>query len=158
MSTTKTNNELIMKTLAPLNGQAFVGREMIEDALFPFFGPLQSLFPGQCHRDLLDKLIQVRWVLQEGQKFTIQLPKVQAAAQSPDPIIVAETVSDKPQLASAVILPEITFDELSALANVGNGVQTVDVASLIQKGLVAVMISPLGELVLSKVRTAKLKF
>jgi hypothetical protein len=159
MSTAKANNELIIKTLTPLNGQAFIGREAIEDALFPHFGPLQPLFPGQGHRDLLDKLITVHWVIQEGQKFTVQLPTTKPATPAnPEATIVVETLSEVPQTTPAPELPEITFDELSALASVGNGVQNPNVASLIEKGLVAVMISPLGEMVLSKVRTAKLKF
>jgi hypothetical protein len=71
-----TNSEIILRALAPLQGQTFKGRVDFEDALYPHYGPLQAIFPGKTHRDLADQLLTARWASKDQETYSINLPMV----------------------------------------------------------------------------------
>jgi hypothetical protein len=56
------NQQFVQKTLKPLQGLTFISREAIEDAFYPYYGPLQPIFQGEGHRDLVDRLIAAKWI------------------------------------------------------------------------------------------------
>jgi hypothetical protein len=64
----------VRDALVALDGQSFNCREAIEDAIFPLFAPLQEVFPGESHRDLVDRLIRARWLEVAKGNWQLTLP------------------------------------------------------------------------------------
>ena len=66
----KPTKQFALDTLAPLKGKTFEDREALEDAILPYYAPLENLFPvglyGSGHRDFVDRLIDVGWITEVG--------------------------------------------------------------------------------------------
>jgi hypothetical protein len=71
----------ITTTLQPLNGKTFDSKDDLDDALYPFFGPLQSMFTGKGHRDLADHLLNLGWVKKENGKLVLRMPVQESATE-----------------------------------------------------------------------------
>lgn len=56
------NAKIIYEAIKSLDGRKWNSREELEDAIFPLYGDLSSIFHGEGHRDLVDRLINARWV------------------------------------------------------------------------------------------------
>ena len=72
------NAKRIHKAVSPLQNRIFGDREELDDAVFPHFGQLIDIFEGQSHRDLVDKLIVIGWVVknQMGGSWEVRLPEI----------------------------------------------------------------------------------
>jgi len=64
----------VRDALASLDGMVFASKEAVEDAIFPLYGKLQEYFHGEGHRDLVDRLINARWLEVEKGKWKLTLP------------------------------------------------------------------------------------
>jgi hypothetical protein len=64
----------VRDALASLDGKFFDTKEDIEDAIFPLFGKLQDFFHGEGHRDLVDRLINAKWLEVVKGKWQLTLP------------------------------------------------------------------------------------
>lgn len=68
----KPTKQFALDTLASLKGKTFKDREALEDAILPYYAPLENLFPqglyGSGHRDFVDRLIEVGWITELGTK------------------------------------------------------------------------------------------
>ena len=64
----------VRDALISLDGNSFNCREAVEDAIFPLFSPLQEVFPGESHRDLVDRLIRSRWLEVAKGNWQLTLP------------------------------------------------------------------------------------
>jgi len=68
------NARLVRNTLAALDGERYNSKEDVENAVYPVFGPLTSIFQGEGHRDLVDRLIGAKWITVVDGKWTVKLP------------------------------------------------------------------------------------
>jgi hypothetical protein len=64
----------VRDALASLDGMVFNSKEAIEDAIFPLFSKLQDMFHGEGHRDLVDRLINAKWLEVVKGKWQLTLP------------------------------------------------------------------------------------
>src|SRR5277367_5689127 len=83
------NAKIVRDAIAHLDGKVFECKQEIEDAVFPVFGKLQSMFTGEGHRDLVDRLIRARWVEVEGKNWKVTLPalkKFEPAKEDSKPV------------------------------------------------------------------------
>ena len=84
----------VRDALASLDGKFFETKEAVEDAIFPLFGKLQEFFHGEGHRDLVDRLINARWLEVVKGKWQLTLPTPEkftmpVDTQTPEPITSA---------------------------------------------------------------------
>jgi hypothetical protein len=82
----------VRDALISLDGNSFNCREAVEDAIFPLFSQLQEVFPGESHRDLVDRLIRSRWLEVAKGNWQLTLPD---ASKFPG-IIEAESPIETP--------------------------------------------------------------
>lgn len=91
------NAKIVRDTIAHLDGKIFECRQDIEDAVFPVFGKLQSMFTGEGHRDLVDRLIRARWIEVEGKNWKVTLPVASKFAPVEDAKPVNEQEFQSPE-------------------------------------------------------------
>ena len=129
----------IVKAVWPLQGKTFKNREELEDAVLPFFGPLQNYFQGQGHRDLVDWLLRSGCVVHENHQLVFKLPKLPTFGIV-EPPVPAPPSSDA---------SEITYNELQMILQIGSApsgqvpistfiMSEPEINSLVQKGLVQI--------------------
>ena len=71
------NAKIVRDALASLDGKVFDCKQDIEDAVFPLYNSLTSVFHGEGHRDLVDRLIRARWLEVVNGKWTLSLPPIE---------------------------------------------------------------------------------
>jgi hypothetical protein len=72
------NSKLVRDALASLDNAVFTTKEAVEDAVYPLFSPLQALFQGEGHRDLVDRLLRARWLeFVRGKGWILTLPAIE---------------------------------------------------------------------------------
>lgn len=64
----------VRDALISLDGKIFDCKEDVENAVYPLFSSLTSLFHGEGHRDLVDRLINARWLEVVKGKWHLSLP------------------------------------------------------------------------------------
>ena len=140
------NKQLTYTTLLPLLGKRFKTREELDDAFYPYFGPLQIIFPGEGHRDLVDRLIGAKWIVIENNEWVVKLEDLTLADMN-KPTVESKILDMlKDEAVPPTEVPEITYQELQMLIDIGasiNGAPTSKfvmteqlVNDLIKKGLV----------------------
>ena len=86
----------VRDALVSLDGKSFDSKEDIENAVYPLFSSLTTLFHGEGHRDLVDRLINARWLEVVNGKWQLSLPpedKFQTATVHQD--IESVTIGNK---------------------------------------------------------------
>lgn len=148
------NAKSVRDILASLDGKVYETREAVEDAVFPMWAKLSAVFHGEGHRDLVDRLINARWLefiqgkwkffLPAEEKFgaAIEPETPKAAAVEPTKPVVAPVapVTTSSSQADIAFATEITLSvEDIALMNAipkGNLVMTPQLENLIKVGMV----------------------
>ena len=64
----------VRDALVSLDGKSFDSKEDVENAVYPLFSSLTTIFHGEGHRDLVDRLIAARWLEVVNGKWNLSLP------------------------------------------------------------------------------------
>ena len=162
MSTNKKQD--IYNAVLPLKGKWFKSHEELEDAFLPYFGSLQSYFQGEGHRDLVDRLFRVGWIVKDKGGYLVKLEEQeQMPLQTSDP---SEGPTPVPTMIETLKapMPDLSYSEAQMLDRIvreggvmddGSGV----LQSLQEKSLVSVgyTLTPLGSIVREKLANVKIK-
>jgi hypothetical protein len=128
------NARNIRDAIASLDQKSFNTREEAEDALYPLFAKakLSSVFQGEGHRDLFDRLIRVGWVENTKGKWVYSLPSI--TVPTPDTV----TTADSPKDAAFATELSLTVADIQLLQQIGKPGLTMTPAlqNLINAGLV----------------------
>ena len=103
------NSKLVRDALVSLDGSVFATKEAVEDAVFPLYGPLQPLFQGEGHRDLVDRLERARWLtFVKGKGWMLDLPPIEkynnVVPEMEQPVAATAQPTSKPSEAINAIL------------------------------------------------------
>jgi hypothetical protein len=108
------NKVRVQQALSPIKGKIFTDRESLENAVFPLFGPLQSIFEGEGHRDLVDRLIGAQWITRSNAGFTVVLDDPKPVTPIEIPQEFKATPVEVPAVSTAPI-PDLTYTELGVI-------------------------------------------
>lgn len=150
------NAKSVRDILATLDGKVYETREAVEDAVFPMWAKLSTVFHGEGHRDLVDRLVSARWLeyiqgkwkffLPAEEKFAVPVPeehpKVEAQSVTLTPVAPVTTpVTTSSSRADIAFATEITLsvDDVSLLNQIpkGNVALTPALQNLMNAGFVA---------------------
>lgn len=70
-----TNAQLIAEKFKALDGKTFKTREDLDNEAYFYFGSLSSIFYGETFRDVVDRMINARWIDNVNGEWIVQLPK-----------------------------------------------------------------------------------
>ena len=70
-----TRKQQVIDTFRSLNGKSFTSRGDLDDAFYPAFGTLTAVFPGEGHRDTVDRLLYMKWINETSSGFTVNIPE-----------------------------------------------------------------------------------
>lgn len=122
--------------LLPLKGKTFDTRDELDNAVFPYFGPLQIIFQGEGHRDLVDRLLGAKWIVIENHKYVVVLEDVAPTK----PAKVQYDIPTPTQEPLPEVNVKLNFDQIQSLITLATPVETPvvsnDVQELIALGLV----------------------
>jgi len=94
-------SKIIRDALVSLDGMFFDSKEDVENAVYPLFRKLQEFFQGEGHRDLVDRLINARWLEVVKGKWLLTLPAPEkfpsATSSTPEPTTAFTTGQTAPQ-------------------------------------------------------------
>ena len=147
------NAKSVRDILASLDGKVFETREAVEDAVFPMWAKLSTVFHGEGHRDLVDRLVSARWLeyiqckwkffLPAEEKFASaapeENPKVSASLPTAPAVSVPVTTgSTKADIAFATEIT-LSVDDVSLMNQIpkGNVTMSTGLQNLINAGFVA---------------------
>lgn len=100
------NQKAVLAAITPLIGKTYQSKEDLDDAFFPIYGPLQNIFHGEGHRDLVDRLIAAKWITRDQNGY-----KVVATGDAP---------SEKLTFAEAQMIVQISNASGVKLEDIGN--------------------------------------
>lgn len=162
------NAKLVRDAIASLDGKTFASKQEVEDAIFPMWAKLSIVFHGEGHRDLVDRLINARWLeplgAGKGWKFYLPAPEkfVVPAAETPKPVLnfKVQEVSLPPKEEIEITL---SIEDITLLNLIEKGEVTLPgqrLQNLINSGLVVqtFTLTDTGRQALIQTNTQILKF
>jgi hypothetical protein len=154
------NSKIVRDALASLDQKSFNSREEAEDALYVLYAKakLTSVFQGEGHRDLFDRLERARWVENVKGKWVYSLPSLEKFQVAQPEQVTTTNSPDEIAFASELTL---TVDDINLLNQVGkaNLQLTPALQNLINAGLVfqTFVLSSKGVEALKSTQSLKIK-